>query len=84
MDWEAILSQDPEDFVKQVGSWLLPPEARPTPSASSSAAASGAALSVPTKRGLPDVGTLPLLAEVMATPRARVGALNTVEPIKLS
>ena len=43
LDWEAILCQDPADFVREVSRWLYPAEARPHATAADGAAAAAAA-----------------------------------------
>ena len=41
LDWEAILCQDPADFVREVSRWLYPAAARPPATAADGAAADG-------------------------------------------
>ncbi len=62
MDWQAILCQDPDGFVSEVGSWLLPPAARGQPG--------------PDVDVLPDPMTLPLVGETLDTYRHRIESLN--------
>ncbi len=71
VDWEAILSQHPDDFAAAVGKWLYPDAARV--GTSQEGGAGGGTRDAPS---LPDVSSFPLVAQVIPTPRHRIEILN--------
>jgi len=82
LDWTAIFSKDAEDFVEAVGSWLLPPAAGgPTPPASVCPAVSATRFCGPADIRAED---LPLVKDVLPTPRMRVQVLNDAVAERLS
>lgn len=73
VDWEAILNPRPEDFIASVGKWLYPSEAREGGGESTIQAS-------PSPSELfPDLPTLPLVSEILFSPRYRIEALNGLD-----
>ncbi|MEW5314536.1 MAG: hypothetical protein WDW38_006026 [Sanguina aurantia] len=73
VDWQAILSQSPADFIAALSPWMLPPECRrgaPPPARGSP----DVAPSLPPV--FPPVSALPSVGSVLVTIRNRLEALN--------
>lgn len=70
MDWEAILSQHPDEFAKAVGSWLLPAKAR------DGSAASAVQQAGESEARFPDISSLPSVNDYVGTIRQRLEGLN--------
>ncbi|GLI61283.1 hypothetical protein VaNZ11_003633 [Volvox africanus] len=67
VDWEAILSQHPDNFIASVGAWLYPPKAR---------GLSGEAHPAEERSTFPPVSTLPSVSEILGSVRHRLIGLN--------
>lgn len=71
VDWEAILNTHPEHFIASVSKWLYPEQAR-------------GGIEPPARSELfPDVMTLPLVSDLLSTPRHRIEALNGMDARRL-
>ncbi len=71
VDWEAILSQHPDDFEKSVGKWLYPEAARKD----------GGGHDVSNQaspKKFPNLVDMPEISETLPTLRHRISALNYV------
>jgi hypothetical protein len=75
VDWEAILNTDPDHFITSVSKWLYPDKARGLDDSTST--------SLATSDLFPDIITLPMVSELISTPRYRIEALNGLEARRL-